>query len=193
VHVLPHWSWAGREGQLTPIHVYTTGDSAELYVNDTLVSRQTKAQGQYRLRWDDVTYQPGTVRVVAFKDGAEWATTTVETTGEPAGITLEPDRLTLQGDGRDLCFVKATVVDAQGRKVPTANNTISFSVAGSGELAATDNGDAMDRTVFGSPSRNAFSGLALAIVRAQRSQSGEITVTATSPGLSPGEVRLTAR
>ena len=192
VHVLPHWNWAGREGQVTPIHVYTTGDSAELYVNDTLVSRQSKAQGQYRLRWDDVTYEPGTVRVVAFKGGAEWATATVETTGAPAAITLEADRVTLKCDGRDLAFIKATVVDAEGRLVPTATNDITFSVAGSGVLVATDNGDAMDRTVFGSPSRKAFSGLALAIVRTNPAESGEITVTATSAGLSAGEVRLTA-
>ena len=193
VHVLPHWNWAGREGQVTPIHVYTSGDSAELYVNGTLVSRQTKAQGQYRLRWDNVTYQPGTLRVVAYKNGAEWATSTVETTGAPAGIRLEADRTALQRDGRDLSFIKATIVDSEGRMVPTASNTISFSVAGSGGLVATDNGDAMDRTVFSSPSRKAFSGLALAIVRANPGQSGEITVTATSAGLGAGEVRLTAQ
>jgi beta-galactosidase len=193
VHVLPHWNWAGREGQVTPIHVYTSGDSAELYINDQLVSRKTKAQGEYRLRWDDVTYEPGTVRVVAFKDGAEWATATMATTGAPAGIKLEPDRTALQGDGRDLSFVKATIVDSEGRMVPTANNAISFSVAGSGALVATDNGDAMDRTVFSSASREAFSGLALAIVRANPSQSGEITVTATASGLTAGEVSLTAQ
>jgi beta-galactosidase len=193
VHVLPHWNWAGREGQVTPIHVYTSGDSAELYVNGTLVSRQTKAQGQYRLRWDNVTYQPGSVRVVAFKNGAEWATATVETTGEPARITLEADRIAIAGDGRDLSFIKATIVDSAGRMVPTASNTISFSVAGSGGLVATDNGDAMDRTVFSSSSRKAFSGLALAIVRANPAQSGEITVSASSTGLSAAEVRLTAQ
>jgi len=191
-HVLPHWNWAGREGQITPIHVYTSGDSAELYINDQLFSRKTKAQGEYRLRWDDVTYTPGTVRVVAFKNGAEWATATVETTGEPAAIRLEADREALRGDGRDLSFVKASVVDADGRVVPTAANSITFTVAGSGQLAATDNGDAMDRTAFGSATRKAFSGLALAIVRTRPSQSGEITVTATSPGLRAAEVELTA-
>jgi len=192
VHILPHWNWAGREGQTTPVVVYTSGDSAELYVNDVLVSRQTKAQGQYRLRWDNVTYQPGSLRAVAFKNNAEWATATVETAGDPAAIVLEADRAALRGDGRDLSFVKATVVDAQGRMVPTATSTIAFSVTGSGVLVATDNGDAMDRTVFGSASRKAFSGLALAIVRTNPAQSGEITVTATSQGLTTGEVRLTA-
>jgi beta-galactosidase len=145
------------------------------------------------LRWDNVTYQPGSLRVVAFKNNAEWATATVETTGAAAGIKLEADRTTIWGDGRDLSFIKATVVDAQGRTVPTASNTIAFSVAGSGALVATDNGDAMDRTVFSSPSRKAFSGLALAIVRANPGQSGEITVSATSSGLTAAEVRLTAQ
>ena len=115
------------------------------------------------------------------------------TTGEPARITLEADRSVIAGDGRDLSFIKATIVDSEGRMVPTASNTLSFSVSGSGGLVATDNGDAMDRTVFSSPSRKAFSGLALAIVRGNAAQSGEITVSATSAGLTAGEVRLTAQ
>ena len=192
VHILPHWTWPGREGQVTPIHVYTTGDSAELYINDQLVGTQTKGQYDYRLRWDDVTYEPGTVTVVAYKDGEEWATATMETTGAPAAVSLEADRITVHADGRDLAFVKAAIVDADGRVVPMANNSISFAVTGPGELVATDNGDPMDRTVFGSPSRDAFSGLALAIVRANGSQSGEITVTATSQGLTEAAATLSA-
>jgi beta-galactosidase len=193
VHVLPHWTWPGREGQVTPIHVYTTGDEAELFINDESRGRQQKAQYAYRLRWDDVTYEPGTVRVVAYRNGEEWATTTVETTGPATALTLLADRTSIAGDGRDLSFVTATVVDEQGRKVPNGTNPVTFAVSGSGAVLATDNGNPMDRTVFSSPQRDAFSGLALAIVRAEPGQSGELTVSATSPGLTATETVITAR
>ena len=70
-HILPHWTWPGREGQVTPVHVYSSGDEAELFVNGKSQGRQVR-EG-YRFVWDQVVYQPGTVDVIVYKDGREWA------------------------------------------------------------------------------------------------------------------------
>jgi len=110
-----------------------------------------------------------------------------------APLTLDPDRAAIAGDGRDLSYVTATVVDAEGRRVPDAAHAIRFTVTDPGELVATDNGNPMDRTVFSAADRDAFSGLALAIVRAAPDQSGVITLTATAPGLAQAEALLTAQ
>jgi len=192
VHILPHWSWAGREGDVTPVHVYTSGDSAELFVNDVSQGRKTKGQYEYRLRWDDVVYEPGQLRVVAYKGDQEWATASVETAESPAKLALAADRNAIAGDGVDLSFVTLTVLDAADRFVPHADPTVTFSISGPGEIVATDNGDPTDRQVFPSPERSAFSGMALAIVRALPNQSGEITVTASASGLTAASVTISA-
>ncbi len=188
-HILPHWTWPTREGQVTPVHVYTSGDEAELFLNGESLGRKQKTETDYRLRWDDVVYEPGELGVVTYKDGQEWATDNVETTGTATELLLASDRTTLTADGTDLALVTVTVADAEGRMSPDAANGIEVSVAGAGVLVATDNGDPTDRTVFSSPSRNAFHGLLLAIVRTTR-ESGSVTVTATANGLTQGSVEL---
>jgi beta-galactosidase len=192
-HILPHWNWPERVGQVTPVHVYTSGDEAELLLNGRSLGRKKKGPQEYRLRWDDVVYEPGEVRVVAYKAGAQWATAAVKTTGEAAQLLLSPDRATIAGDGRDLSFVTVTVADREGLMVPRADNLIQFSITGPGEIVATDNGDPTDMTAFPSRDRNAFNGLALAIVRAKPGQSGDIMVTAKAQGLPEAKVTITAR
>jgi len=191
-HILPHWTWPARVGQVTPVHVYTSGDSAELFINDVSQGVETKGQYEYRLRWDDVVYEPGEVRVVAYKGGQEWATDAVETAGAAATIELTVDRAQITGDGVDLAFVTARILDAEGRLVPSATHELTFAAAGPGSIVATDNGDPTDTVVFQSPERAAYSGMALAIIRGAVGQSGEITVTASSSGLSTGTVTISA-
>jgi len=184
-HILPHWTWPDRVGQITPVHVFTSGDEAELFLNGKSLGRKTKGQYEYRLRWDDVKYEPGELKVVAYKDGKQWATDTVLTAGDASRMTLEPDRDVINADGLDLSFVTLTVEDCNGIMVPGAGNLIRFSVSGPGEIIATDNGDSTDFNVFSSHERKAFSGLALVIVKSKRGLAGEITVTAKSDGLLP--------
>ncbi|KAI1176479.1 glycoside hydrolase family 2 protein [Nemania sp. FL0916] len=191
-HILPHWNWPDRVGQVTPVHVFSSGDEAELFVNGKSAGRQKKAQYTYRFRWDDIKYEPGELRVVTYKNGKEWATDTKKTVGSAAKLTISADRTNIAGDGYDLSYVSVSVVDAEGEVVPLANNNITFSVTGPGKIASTDNGDPADMTVFPSPSRQAFNGLLLAIIRADAGASGEIVVTATSPGLSKVSVALHA-
>lgn len=191
-HLLPHWTWPERVGQVTPVHVYTSGDEAELFLDGVSLGRKRKEPFQYRLRWDDVVHAPGRLEVVAYKNGRRWATDSVETAGAPHAVELVADRTRLVADGRDLAFVTATLRDAEHRLVPTADASLHFEVHGAGVLVATDNGSPVDRTVFASPDRQAWSGMALAIVRTHAGQPGPITVTATSPGLAAGTVTLVA-
>jgi len=200
-HVLPHWNWPDRTGLKdeagnavrTPVHVYTSGDEAELFLNGKSMGRKKKEPYQYRIRWDDVIYAPGELKVVAYRKGKEWATDTVRTTGAANRLLLEPDRAVIAADGRDLSFVTLKVVDKTGLIVPRSVNLIRFEIAGPGEIVATDNGDPTDFTVFPSPDRKAFNGLALAIVKAKRGQRGTITVTAKAEGVAEARAKITTK
>lgn len=189
-HVLPHWDWAGREGQVTPVHVFSAGEEAELFVNGKSQGKQRRGEYVYRFRWDNVTYEPGTVRVVAYKGGEEWASATVSTPGAAKRLELSvyKNRTEIAADGADLVFVTAKVVDEKGGFKATATDEIAFSVQGPGEVVATDNGDPTDYVAFPSKQRKAFAGLALAIVKAKKGAAGQITVTADAKGLEVGQV-----
>jgi beta-galactosidase len=189
-HILPHWTWPGREGQVTPVHVFTSGDEAELFVNGKSHGKRKMAAFEYRLRWDGVVYEPGELRVEAYKDGKPWAAASTRTAGAPARLELSPDRGRIRGDGDDLSFVTVRIVDADGRPLPTAHDRIRFRVEGPGTLIATDNGDPTGMTPFPSHQRAAFSGLALAIVRAQPGRSGTIVVRAEADGLQAARARI---
>ena len=187
-HILPHWNWPGREGEVTPVHVYTSGDEAELFLNGKSLGRKKKGQFEYRIRWDDVKYEPGELKVVAYKNGQEWATDTVQTTGPAAELLLAPDRAAITADGKDLSYVTVTVADDQGRLVPRSKNHIKFEVAGPGEIVAVDDGDATSFEPFQAKEHNAYNGLALVIIRA--TQPGEITLTAHADGLKDATTRI---
>lgn len=192
-HLLPHWSWPGREGETTPVHIFTSGDEAELFVNGESAGRKKRGEYEYRIRFDDVKYEPGSIRVVTYKNGTEWATAETVTTGTAASLNATADRTTISGDGKDLSFVTVKVTDSDGLVVPEANNTITARiVSGPGKVVTTDNGDPTDKTVFSSPTRKAFSGLFLAIVQAERGSTGDIVLEVESDGLSAGTVTISA-
>jgi beta-galactosidase len=182
-HILPHWTWPERVGQVTPVHVFTSGDEGELFLNGKSLGRKQKGPYEYRLRWDDVVYQPGTLKVVAYKKGKRWATDEMTTAGNPAKLKLAPDRDRIRADGRDLSFVTVTVTDQNGLTAPRADNRIHFDLKGPGEIVATDNGDPTSFEPFQSHERKAFNGLCLVIVRGKPGQPGNIGLTATADGL----------
>jgi beta-galactosidase len=192
-HILPHWNWPDRIGQVTPVFVYTSGDSAELFLNGKSLGLKKKGQYEYRLRWDDVVYQPGELKVVAYKNGKKWATDIVKTTGAPAKLLLSADRNKIAADGQDLSFITVTVADKDGLQVPRSSNHVRFAIDGPGEIVATDNGDATSFESFQAPEHNAFNGLALVIVRAKAGQPGTIKLTASSDGLATATVELKSR
>jgi beta-galactosidase len=188
VHILPHWNWPERIGEITPVHVFTSGDEVELFLNGKSLGRKKKGEREYRLRWDDVIYQPGELKAVAYKNRQIWAEEIVKTTGEAAQLTLLPDRQMIKANGTDLSFITVQVSDDDGRMVPRTNNLIEFEIEGPGIIVATDNGDPTDMMAFSSLSRHAFNGLALVIVRAQSGNPGAIRVTAKSAGLPDASV-----
>ena len=183
VQILPHWNWPDRNGEVTPVHLFTSGDEAELFLNGKSLGRKQKGQYEYRLRWDDVKYEPGELKAVTYKNGKKWAEETVRTTGEPAGLRAEADRSDIRADGRDLAFITVHVTDDKGLTVPVADNLIEFEIDGPAEIVATDNGDPTDMSPFVLRKRKAFNGMALVIIRSVEGAAGKITLTAESYGL----------
>ena len=189
-HILPHWNWAGREGQVTPVHVYTSGDRGELFLNGKSLGIRDRSKGEHRLVWNDVRYAPGELKVIVTKNGKLWAEGRRETTGAAASLRLTLDRTDIRADNLDLAYLTVEVVDAQGRVVPTAVDNLKFTVEG-GDIVAVDNGDATDLTTFSVPERRAFGGKCLAIVRAK--QAGVTTLRVTSTSLPSAQIQFTSR
>ena len=190
-HILPHWNWPERIGQVTPVHVYTSGDAAELFLNGKSLGRKTRGPTDYRLEWDNVVYEPGKLSVIAYKHGMIWARDAVETTGPAAELLLQPDRATIDADGRDLSFVTCTIADSQRRQVPRSGNEVSFEVSGPGEIVGVDNGDPTSLEPFQASQHKAFKGLCLVIIRSTGAP-GEILLKASATDLEPAEVIMKA-
>jgi beta-galactosidase len=193
VHILPHWNWPDRLGDTIPVHLFTSGDEVELFLNGRSLGRKTKGAYEYRLRWDKVAYQPGEIKATAYKHSEKWAETVIRTSGEPYGIKAVADREVIQADGHDLSFVTVQVVDENGEPVPNAHAELEFSVEGPGRIIATDNGDPTDLTSFPSLKRKTFNGLALAIVRSEAGRPGMISFRVVSPELESESISIESR
>ena len=194
LHILPHWNWGGREGEVTPVFVYTNYDSAELFVNGKSMGIQTKnnetPQNRYRLMWMDVKYEPGTLKVVAFdKQGDKAAEQEIHTAGEPYQIILQPEVSVIKANGEDLAYVTVSVVDKNGNPCPTATNQLKFSVKGKGTYRAACNGDATSLEMFHLPTMKLFSGKLVVLVQSTN-ETGEITLMVTGKGLKKGKIIL---
>ena len=190
VHILPHWNWQERIGEITPVHIYTSGDAVELFLNGKSLGRREKAHSYDRLTWDDVRYEPGSLKAIAYKNGQKWAEDLVETTGKPAALQVTAEKTELKSDGTDLSFIRVAVVDSQGRVVPRSKNHLKFSVTGPAEIIATDNGDATSLLPFQLSERDAYNGLALVILRSQYMKQGKVVLTVESKGLPKQKIAL---
>ena len=190
VHILPHWNWQERIGEITPVHIYTSGDAVELFLNGKSLGRREKAHSYDRLTWDDVRYEPGSLKAIAYKNGQKWAEELVETTGKPAALQVTAEKTELKNDGTDLSFIRVAVVDSQGRVVPRSKNHLKFSVTGPAEIIATDNGDATSLLPFQLSERDAYNGLALVILRSQYMKQGKVVLTVESKGLPKQKIAL---
>jgi beta-galactosidase len=185
VHILPHWNWPDRRGHITPVHVFTSGDAAELFINGISQGLKQKKPGEYRIRWDQVRYEPGRLKVVAYKNGQVWAEQQIGTTGAPCRLALQTE----QPEPAALLFITIRVEDCEGQLVPTAKLPFQIKLAGAtdAELLATDNGDPTDFTPFPANARKTFNGLGLAIVR-PTAGSAVTHITVNSPGLIPAQL-----
>jgi hypothetical protein len=208
LHVLPHWTWPGREGENTPVFVYTSYPAAELFVNGKSYGKQRKLtaseskalqgkdslalQRRYRLMWMDVPYEPGELKVVAYDaSGKPAEEKIVRTAGKPHHLELVADRTRLAADGKDLAYITVRVVDKDGNLCQSDNRLVSFSVKGAGRYRAAANGDATSLDLFHLPKMPAFSGQLTAIVQSTE-QSGEIVFEAKAKDLQTGTILLSA-
>lgn len=195
LHILPHWNWEGREGEKTPVFVYTNYPSAELFINGKSYGRQTKhkngtVENRYRLMWHDAVYQPGKVRVVAYDEqGNPVAEKTVRTASKPHHIELVTDRSSLQADGKDLAYVTLRIVDEDGNLCPNDGRLVSFKVKGAGKYRASANGDPTCLDLFHKPEMHAFGGMLTVIVQSGE-KTGEIELQATAKGIKTGTIRI---
>lgn len=189
-HMLPHWNWPDRVGQVTPVHVFTSGDEAELFLNGRSLGKKKKGAFEYRLRWDEVKYERGELRAIAYKNGKKWAEDVVRTTDSAAQLMMRADRPNITANGDDLTFVTVCVADQNGLTVPEASNKVRFSIEGPGEMVATDNGDPASLVSFIAKEREAYSGLVMAIVRFEKGKRGTIKITASSPGLRTASIDI---
>lgn len=202
LHVLPHWTWPGKEGDTIPVFVYTNYPSAELFINGKSQGRVTKnssvkagdtenkedrqaftRQKRYRLMWMNTIYEPGTLRVVAYNSEGQAVTEKeVRTAGKPHHIELSADRTQLHADGQDLAFILVRIVDKDGNLCPDDDRQISFTVNGKGNFKAVANGNPASLESFQTPKMKLFHGQLTAIVQS-REDEGEITFEATAPGV----------
>jgi beta-galactosidase len=194
LHVLPHWTFPGREGQVTPVFCYTNYPSAELFVNGKSLGKQTKNNSsninRYRLMWDNVVYQPGSIKVVAYdENGKAAAEETVKTAGKPDHLVLESDRTALSPNGNDLAYVTVKIVDADGNLCPDADNTLNFSVKGEGTYKVVANGDATSLELFHLPHMKAFKGMLVTTLQSSE-KAGEITLKVSGKGLKTAVLRV---
>lgn len=212
LHILPHWNWKGREGEVTPVFVYTNYPSAELFINgksqgmrtkdlsvkvtnsgDSVSVRELKRQKRYRLMWMDTKYEPGTVKVVAYdKDGKAVAEKEIHTAGVPHHLELLSNRTVLDANGKDLAYITVRVVDKDGNLCTDADRLVKFRVKGEGTYRAGANGDPASLDLFHLPQMTLFSGMLTAIVQTTE-RSGEITLEATAKGLKGGKIVLRSK
>jgi beta-galactosidase len=190
LHILPHWNWAGKEGQEIEVWAYCNQESVELFLNGaSLGSQPVKKNGH--LVWK-VKYAPGVLEARASKGGRIVLTDKRETAGPAANILVTADRPKIKADGQDLAVINVAIVDAQGRLVPEANNKVTWTVAGPGSVIGVGNGDPSCHEPDRASERSAFNGLCMAIVQSKRGQAGAVVVTVTSPGLATATAAISS-
>ena len=209
LHILPHWTWNGREGEVTPIFVYTNYPTAEVFINGKSQGKQTKnlsiplretenpesqktfeRQKRYRLMWLNTKYEPGSVKVVAYNDkGEAVAEKEIHTAGKPYQIKLTADRNYIKADGKDLAYITVEVVDKEGNVCPNVNDLVQFEVKGAGKFRASANGDATSLDLFHEPKMHLFNGKLMAIVQASE-KTGEIIFKAKSQKIKGNQIKI---
>jgi len=189
LHLFPHWNWPGMEGKEIAVWVHSNLEKVELFLNDKSLGAGEMKKDSH-LAWN-VAYVPGVIEARGFEDGELVMTARRETTGAPAALAIYADRAEIAADGEDVAMFAVEVRDARGRIVPVTDNLVTFKVTGSGKLIGVGNGDPTDQESDKGTSRKAFSGKCMAIVQSTK-LADNITVEATSPGLTPAQVTIWA-
>ncbi len=213
IHLFPHWTWPGREGQVIPVVCYTSCDTVELFLNGKSFGvkslefpRQGTAGGwnsyahpeqptgstaDLHLSWD-VPYEPGTLKAVGYKFGRQVCEEEIHTAGAPAAVVVSSDRDSLNADERDAAHLTVNIMDGQGNLVPGATNQVHFDIQGAALLIGVDNGNPTSHESYKAAERLCWHGQCLGIIQSTRA-TGPIRVTVSAEGLAPGSVKLDAR
>lgn len=207
LHLLPHWTWPGREGKVTPVFCYTDAPEAELFVNGksqgrikkqnaTMADKPEVRAKRYRLMWNDVKYEPGELKVVAYDDkGSKVGETSIRTAGKAKEINLESDKTTLCADGEDLAYITVSLKDNNGTELPTTSDDIEVCVTGAASFRGICNGDATSLEVFTEPKMKLFNGKLVVTVQASDIE-GDAVVTITDKSnkkIAPANITLKVR
>jgi beta-galactosidase len=187
LHLMPHWNWPGKEGQSILVRCFSNCKAVELFLNGKSLGRQTMPENEY-LDWS-VPYAPGVLSARGYNGMKLVMETKVETTGAPAAVRLQADRSTIAADGEDVSVVDVSVVDAQGRVVPNADNSVQFELKGPGKIMGVGNGDPSSHESDKASERSVFNGNAQVIVQASR-QPGVIELSASSVRLKPASAKI---
>jgi beta-galactosidase len=204
IHLLPHWNWGrskkdqgNRIGKVTPVYCYTDYPTAELFLNGKSQGKITKNPQErldrYRLRWNNVKYEPGELKVVIYDtEGRQAGEQTLRTAGQPSALKLDVwtaqmgSVCTLNASGDDLAFITVSLTDTDGNLIPDAADQLTFEVMGAGTFEAVCNGDATSLESFKSPTMKLFNGQLVVIVRSAR-QPGILTLKVTDTNLAISE------
>jgi beta-galactosidase len=195
IHILPHWNWPGKKGSIIPVFVYTNGDCAELFLNGKSQGKRCKVAGsknsveRFRLMWNEVAYEPGELKAVAYKDGKIIGKAVMKTAGKPYRLRLTPDRHTIKADGNDLSYILVEALDKKGNICPLTDNLIDFTLTGPGKIAGVGNGNPQSYEPFQANQIHLFYGKAMLIIRSELKK-GEIGVMASCGGLAKEETKI---
>jgi beta-galactosidase len=189
VHLLPHWTWPGREGQPIEVWCYANVERVELFLNGRSLGAQPVVRDRH-LAWT-VPYAPGVLEARGWR-GDSMIVDRQETATAPARIALEADRTRIATDGEDLSVVAVRILDAQGRFAPTAGDLVRLQVSGPGRLIGMGNGDPTSHEPDKTDRRSAFNGLCMGLVQSRPGAGGQIRIDASAPGLAPATLLLTA-
>ena len=196
LHILPHWTWPGKEGDTIPVYVYTNYPQAELFVNGVSQGLRKKdassRMDRYRLRWNEVLYQPGEIRVVAYDEqGREMESKSVKTAGKASKLQLTANRLSMPAHADELCFITVDILDKEGNLCPHADQLLHFTVKGEGDFRAACNGDATSLEMFHEPKMHAFNGKLVVIVQSN-GKKGDIHLKVGAKGLASASITIKA-
>ena len=189
LHIFPHWNWKGREGEEIDVWSYSNCEEAELFLNGKSLGKK-KMRPNSHLEWK-VKYAPGKLEAKGYRSGKEITTAKAETTGKPAKLKLTPNRLVIKADNEDISVVKVSVLDTQGRAVPTTNNQVTFSISKNARIIGVGNGDPSSHEPDKTTKRKVFNGRCQVIIQSGR-ETGEIKLTAESPGLRSTSIIIRA-
>jgi beta-galactosidase len=187
IHVMPHWTWPGREGEPIGLRVFSNCEEAELRLNG--VSAGRKKCGPDWTEWE-LAYAGGTLEAVGYRNGKEAAREVHTTAGAPAKLVLTPEsRARPRLRAGETAVISVSALDSAGNPVPTADNSVTFELSGEGKLLGLGNGDPADHSADTRPVRRLFAGKAAAIVQAGAGQ-GRLILKAESPGLTGATLEM---